>query len=76
MKYFLGEYYRYPNSTNKFKLKAFNGRAFSFECGHWCTDNVFIDLIRVKTGKQVYKDLQTELFVSTFTPDHAAQDSN
>ena len=67
IKYFIGEYYYYPQDSKKklFKLIETNGFVFHFECGHWCTDNVFIDLISVKTGIQVYKDIQTELM---FTP--------
>lgn len=64
IKYFIGEYYRYPRLRKRFKLirVSDNGFVFYFECGHWCTDSVFIDLIRVKTNKQVFTDLQLELF--------------
>lgn len=58
----LNEYYRYPCSREKFKLIEVNGWVYHFEGGHWCTDNVFMDLIRVKTGVQVYQDTQTQLF--------------
>ena len=58
MNYYIGEYYSYPKSKKRFKLTEKNGYIFLFDCGHWCTDNVFIDLIRVKTGIQVYKDKQ------------------
>lgn len=61
MKYFIGEYYRYPNSKKKFKLIEVDDWKFKFECGHWCSDTVFEDLIRVKTGKQVINDNQLEL---------------
>jgi hypothetical protein len=39
--------YRYANGKQLFKLKSIsdNGSIYYFECGHWCTDNVFIDLI-------------------------------
>lgn len=50
MPYFIGEYYQYRPDGQKFKLKSFNGFKFTFECGHWCTDSVFADLLRVKTG--------------------------
>lgn len=61
MKYFIGEHYRYANGRQKFRLKSVNGFVFRFECGHWCTDNVFMDLIRMKTNTQVYKDQQLNL---------------
>jgi len=56
----IGEYYKYPNSKDKFKLIESRGFTFRFECGHWCTDNVFVGLIRCKTNIQVYEDLQME----------------
>jgi hypothetical protein len=62
IKYFIGEYYRYPKSRQQYKLISVNDWRFNFECGHWCTDNVFLDLIRIKTNKQVCDDLQLELF--------------
>ena len=62
MKCFIGEYYRYPNSNKHFKLIGVDGWLFFFECGHRCTDTVFEDLIRVKTGIHVFKDTQFELF--------------
>lgn len=62
MKFFIGEHYYYPGSKTLFKLIKAKGFIFHFECGHWCTDSVFADLIRKKTNIQVYKDLQLELF--------------
>lgn len=62
IKYTIGEYYRYPKSRQQFKLIEVDEWVFRFECGHWCTDNVFLDLIRVETNKQVCDDLQLELF--------------
>jgi len=59
----IGEMYRYPNSKRLFKLIAVDGWRYRFECGHCCTDTVFVDLIRVSTGIQVYQDIQTELFI-------------
>lgn len=43
--------YKYPNSEKIFILSYFgsNGNAY-FKCGHWCTDNVFEDLINLSTG--------------------------
>lgn len=63
LKHKIGEMYRYPERGVKtlFKLVSTNGFIFRFECGHWCTDSVFMDLIRVKTGVQVYKDNQMEM---------------
>jgi len=60
---YIGELYKYPNSSkNKFKLIKVEGYKYLFECGHWCTDNVFIDLIRLRTGIQVYNERQLNLF--------------
>lgn len=41
----IGNKYRYPDDTQIFVVKSFNGFSYKFECGHWCTDNVFKDLI-------------------------------
>jgi len=60
--YYEGEEYKYPNYRKRFKLKSREEFIFVFECGHRVTDNVFKDLIRVKTGVQVYEDNQLELF--------------
>lgn len=56
----IGDYYKYPGSEDQFKLIAKRNFVFLFECGHWCTDSVFVDLIRCKTNIQVYEDLQLE----------------
>ena len=66
IKYYIGEEYRYPNSTKVFRLVESTGQAFRFACGHWCTDNVFRSLIRCKTGVQVYEDVQLELFTLNY----------
>lgn len=58
--YFIGEYYRAGDQI--FKLVESNGIVFHFECGHWCTNLVFEDFYRVKTGLQNYKIIQIELF--------------
>ena len=42
--------YKYPNSNKIFTLIKIVGCIYYFKCGHWCTDNVFQDLINVKTG--------------------------
>ena len=62
MNYHIGEYYKYPGSSKRFKLKEVDNDIFRFFCGHWCTDCIFQDLIRVKTGIPVNEDLQMELF--------------
>lgn len=59
--YRIGEFYKYPNYDVLYKLIEKRSYVFIFECGHRCTDSVFVDLIRVKTGIQVYKDLQLEI---------------
>lgn len=59
--YHIGEWYKYPESTQQFKLVEVRKFTFVFECGHWCTDTVFMDMIRVKTGKQVCEIIQLEL---------------
>ena len=61
MNFYIGEYYQYTNSKQKFKLKEKRFSVFVFECGHCCTDNVFLDLIRVKTNQLVSEDLQLKL---------------
>ena len=44
--------YKYPNSNKLFTLVEIKGFIYKFKCGHWCTDNVFLDLIDIKTGIQ------------------------
>jgi hypothetical protein len=61
IKYHIGEYYRYPKCKTLFKLIEVRHWTYHFECGHWCTDTVFVDLIRVKKGIQVINDIQLEL---------------
>ena len=64
MIYYIGENYKYPNTKQIFKLKSVseNEFIFYFECGHWCTDLVFMDLIRLKTNVQVFNEIQLSLF--------------
>lgn len=59
--YRINEFYKYPNKKKKYKLKEVDGCVFKFHCSHWCTDNVFIDLIRCSTGTHVFEDNQTML---------------
>lgn len=63
--FYIGEEYKYPNNEKVFKLKKVKGFIFIFQCGHWCTDSVFEDLIRIKNNIQVYttkKPKQLKLF--------------
>jgi hypothetical protein len=55
--------YRYPNSKKVYTLVSISGCIYRFKCGHWCTDNVFQDLINIKTGlaKWQMPELFTEL---------------
>jgi len=61
LEYKIGAYYRYPeadvNSNNIYKLTDYFKKRgiFLFECGHWCTDNVFVDLkiVHDKTCRQI-----------------------
>jgi hypothetical protein len=64
MNYHLGEYYKYFGCKRRFKLIEVSGYIFKFECGHWVTDTVFEDLVRVKTGIQVYRDNQLKIWIS------------
>ena len=62
--YFIGEKYQYPDG-DVMVLKAIdeNRHRFLFNKNHWCTDLVFKDLIRVKTGVPVYKSTTRQLFI-------------
>lgn len=61
LNYNINERYRYPCYKKVFKLIEVIDYKFTFACGHWCTDSVFEDLIRVKTGVQVYNDNQLKI---------------
>ena len=55
--------YKYPNSEQVFILKKIVNNIYHFNCGHWCTDSVFEDLIDLKTGMaQWQKPKQLKLF--------------
>jgi hypothetical protein len=43
----IGAKYKYYNSDKIFILKEIRDYIYVFECGHWCTDNVFPDLIQL-----------------------------
>lgn len=62
VQYVIGREYNYQASKTKFKLAHVGLCKFVFECGHWCTDTVFLDLIDCTTGIQVYKNNQLTLF--------------
>lgn len=40
----IGVTYKYRRSDKEFILKEIVGCRYVFECGHWCTDLVFMDL--------------------------------
>lgn len=46
----IGFQYYYPSDPNRkiFVVKVVRKFTIHFECGHWCTDNVFRDLKCVK----------------------------
>ena len=63
-KKYLNESFSYPGQKERFKLLSVsdNGFIFYFNKNHLCTDSIFIDLIRCKTGNQIYiEQLQTEI---------------
>lgn len=62
--YFIGEKYQYPDG-DVMVLKAIDEKQhrFLFNKNHWCTDLVFKDLIRVKTGVPVYRSTTRQLFL-------------
>jgi len=55
--YKIGSYYKYPDGKRLFKLTKVNGFIFHFQCGHFCTDSVFLDLIDTQNNIQIYKQL-------------------
>jgi len=59
LSYTIGGAYRYHGGNREFILQEVihEGTVFRFECGHWCTDNVFVDLIQIN-----HKSKQLELF--------------
>lgn len=57
----IGGSYRYPGSGRKFVLKEIRPFSNVFECGHWCTDNVFADLARIRTSTEI-GSIQLSLF--------------
>jgi hypothetical protein len=61
LNYNIGHVYKYPEG-GKFVLAEKRNFTFHFKCGHWCTDNVFIDLMDVTKGIKVAQDTQLNLF--------------
>ncbi len=54
--YYVGRSYRYPGQNTVYTVLGISaGTTIRFKCGHWCTDNVFLDLIDVETRIQNYK---------------------
>lgn len=51
--YKIGAWYGNKRSRVWFQLKEVTGFIFHFECGHWCTDCVFVDLYEKSSGKLV-----------------------
>jgi hypothetical protein len=61
--YEIGGKYRYVNSDKVFTLLEINDcNNFIFDNDHWCTLNVFIDLIDCKTGKRVKSFRENKLY--------------
>ncbi len=57
----IGRKYKYWNCPQIFVLKEIEGWVYRFECGHWCTDSVFEDLVYVKKGIANYLNKQLTL---------------
>jgi hypothetical protein len=54
--------YKYPNSDKVFILDHFDkNQNAHFKCGHWCTNNVFDDLIDLSTGFAKWNNPQLKL---------------
>lgn len=61
--YYIHEFYRHESSDVKYRLLEVIGFKFYFDRGHWCTDLVFMDMIRDKTGNRVSNEgTQLNLF--------------
>lgn len=56
----IGMEFTYPKRRKRFKLKEISETGiYFFECGHWCTDNVFKDLKMVKPQLQLFSSTST-----------------
>ena len=51
----IGKKFKYPDCEEIFTLKEIRTCSYHFECGHWCTDSVFMDLTEV-TPEMEYLD--------------------
>lgn len=49
----IGGLYRYMDDSTLFKLKEVRGYIYLFECGHRCTDLVFMDMVPAKVQLQM-----------------------
>jgi len=62
--YRIGAKYKYPNCAQEFTLKEVRPKwVFRFECGHWCTDSVFVDLVDMEKRRQVYEMIPAKQLV-------------
>jgi hypothetical protein len=53
--YTIGNKYKYNNDcADILILKSVKNFIFHFRCGHFCTDNIFVDLIDLKDNIQVF----------------------
>lgn len=59
--YIIGGKYKYRKSDTIFILKEVVVYRFIFECGHWCTDNIFVELIDIKKKVAVWYLIQTTI---------------
>lgn len=48
-----GEELRYPGTRRRYVVQEVRPWSVVFACGHWCTDTVVPDLIRVRTNRRV-----------------------
>lgn len=48
-----GRGFTYPGDDRVFVVKEARKHSVTFVCGHWCTDNVFKDLIPVSNNNQL-----------------------
>jgi hypothetical protein len=49
----IGRRFRYPSDERVFTVCEVRTHSIRFDCGHWCTDNVFRDLIPVAEDGQM-----------------------
>lgn len=56
--------YKYPGSDQIYTLKEKRKNTYHFECGHWCTDSVFDDLIEIKPNEAYKAFLENKIVVA------------